>query len=238
MSVSAHLQLHTACQYLLSDTEGALLYNNLEEKGGKIETLTQLPDQAKASWSWAQNTVQLDASLLENIPNMLGYLAFELSNAAQTSVFQQIASDSSLSLDDRVRQIEAWEYQSAIRAHHLVHRILGPDVDFDLKYLCDSFDTHYLLQQLSGHSKILAEKCQKPGEIYTGTPGFQNLTKEQKDCLYGLLYYSARSQCPEHQGMVPLMIANLSRLAEQDPAYKKLWDIWTSTDHTHTQLSP
>lgn len=219
---------------LNDDLEGKELLKAFSSLGGTIRIL-DAGAGVKGRWDWESKQLELNSSVLTRPANALTYLVFELFNAFQTSKFEEIASNKSFTLDERVEQVERLEHASALKAKELGFRLFGKDVEFDFKYVSEDFSQYYLAQQLSNHSGRVAAKCAKKDEEYIGTSGLKNLDQKGKDYLYALLFHAVRmGESSEDANRFSQILSAITQLASIDNTCQKVLSIWNGLDSNNS----
>ncbi len=131
-----------------------------------------------ASANPAHDTIALDPSLFQGAtPSSFAVESalFELVNLSQKSYFQSLVNRiDKLDPDEFVKDYEHIEYQTALICKRILQKKLAPDQwdAYPLVYTTDSFQLHYLIQQLSGHSQKIYERYKdrfSTNETYCGS---------------------------------------------------------------------
>ena len=136
----------------------------LEVIRGQIDHF-QIKDTSFSHWDWQDKTLYLSIKEKDESDQIQTYL-FELHNAAHTSKFIDLGErEETLGANAYVKQIEEVEYSSA-KLTQIRLEILAANFEFDIEKsafeaLYPSFELHYLFQQVSGHSQIIASRYQK-----------------------------------------------------------------------------
>lgn len=153
----------------------------------------KIENNSFSHWDWQDKTLYLSADEVGESDQIQTYL-FELHNAAHTSKFKDLGErEKTLGADAYVKQFEEVEYDSA-KFTQMRLEILADSFEFDLdqstfKALYPSFELHYLFQQVSGHSQIIADRYQKRHPTmphYKGTWKFP-LDPQSKEILKNAL---------------------------------------------------
>ncbi|MCP5505974.1 MAG: hypothetical protein H7A38_03725 [Chlamydiales bacterium] len=126
-----------------------------------------------ANWSWDTKEIKLHPTLEKDPEKLLFFLLFELCNAARTSEFKAIKATN---VEDFVEAVERVEYASSLEATRILGSRRFPQFD--------SFEHHYLYQQLQGHSERIAKE-NFPHLEYHGS--ISSLSKQEKAVLLACL---------------------------------------------------
>lgn len=198
----------------------------------------------KALWILKSRTVKIDTSVLKKSEaNIIAYIVFELINASKTTDFKAIIANVN-DVENFVRSIEQVEYNNGLSTKKIVSKIVGTEADFDFKHICPTFDLHYALDQIKGHSERLA-KTFFPSNEYRGTLAYplKELDRTSKEVLYELFQLKvectagpkgiSKSKSPNFEDFVNA----LSERAKTDPAkYKKAYECSKALFHKSPHL--
>lgn len=150
------------------------------------------------SWNPEERSLTLQRPNGDQVA-LLQTLIFELHNALREVEIHPIWKKAERGEVDKelfVRSIEAWEHENLLRAERLVRQ--GIEAGQLPKELSidpfEDFETHYMLQQISGHSQRYAEAydqiVQRPVASYCGTlPTLPHYSPSEEETIHRYLYW-------------------------------------------------
>jgi hypothetical protein len=137
---------------------------------GSVACVYSIPDRRMIVW----NKPALEATPL---PTVIFWTLFEQLNVQKADRFHEIQDQfrfGSISLDQAVEEIEQEEYMNALEAKALMLQAMknktieASEEQFDV--VASDFHTHYLLQQLQGHSHRIATRlAPTSSSVYGGS---------------------------------------------------------------------
>lgn len=157
---------------LISKQAGKDLFQSVLERFKALSVVWDSSAQP-ARWSWKTEEIKLHPSLEKDPEKLQFFLIFELCNASRTHEFKAIQASNS---EDFVEAVERIEYASLLETIRILATSRVP-------YL-ESFDEHYLFQQLQGHSARIAQEYH-PRAVYKGK--ISSLNDQEKKILLACL---------------------------------------------------
>lgn len=177
---------------VISIKEGLELLKQVTEKGPfKIAYHSQEVEGVGGLWNGADRILILNKNYGGSYPELLQTLIIELNNALTDDKIHYIwqeASSGRIDKEEFVKRIEAWEHQNLLAARHIIEQGIqqGAFPRESAIFAFNNFDTHYMLQQIGGHSQRYANDFDKvcpPNRqtFYRGTLPFQEKLSEHQE---------------------------------------------------------
>ena len=156
-----------------------------------------------ASCDFNERSIALDPLLFESktgnaFPKALQFYLFELANLSQAKEFKSLIDRvDHLTPDKFVEEYEQLEHQSALKAKEILRRCLPKQEgsQYSMTRVPENFETHYLVQQLSGHSQEIWERYADlfpPNSFYYGT--WNSVAEDEKPILFALIDFKSRME--------------------------------------------
>ncbi len=153
----------------------------------------------KAMWLNGPRKIVLERGASRQPGSLLSHLLFELMNALSEDQFLELcdlALDGQIDCDSYVEAVERIEYRNMIRADAIIEKglslgIFPPAPKWEI---IDDFATHYKIQQLAGHSPLIAREYQEMRgrrhfSPYRGTvQNLKQMSRREKESQIESLY--------------------------------------------------
>lgn len=197
----------------------------LVDQVGKIQIKIADCEGHPAKWCWGDKTIKLDPKLHRSQADLIASLVFELFNALQTAALEK-AVETSSDVEKVVCSIEKIEYNSALLTNAAMKLIRVGDSEHDFSHVSSTFNIHYALNQISGHSEWLA-KAYCPDQKFKGTfpIPLSELTQESRQLIGHLIRAkelgSQKIVCGKKVGFEDYIDA-LKQKAGSNDTYKKV----------------
>lgn len=149
-----------------------------------------------AAWLSSTREISIDGRNYEDQGKPLCYLLFELHNAISEPKYQKLyemALNGGIGCDSYVEAVEKIEHENMINTVAILEKgisygVFPQSARWEIIY---DFATHYKIQQLTGHSLLIAKEYQdiKKGSAYRGTiQGLQKMSQREKMSWAEFLY--------------------------------------------------
>lgn len=193
--------------------EAMSLLEKVQKEGPiRIELISYETMDFEALWNSETRTIILNNKKQRSLGDTICSILFELHNASTDKYLNSIfnmASQGKIEKNDYVARIEKMEHSNALNTCALIKKgvergIFPPDTVWNIY---EDFDSHYMIQQLFGHSQWLADNFDYLAPInrrvrYKGTlSNWESITeKDRKDYLrYITIKNKLVSQSPEER---------------------------------------
>jgi len=157
----------------------------------KLEVVAMPNEQFEAFWDSTHRVIRINQAKQPELGSLITSILFELHNAASDPHFRQLyhqAKSGQLNKERYVEKVERMEHQNALNTCTILQKgirlgYFPKEADWSI---LRSFDDHYKLQQLHGHSQWIANNFDmmfpsRQRESYIGTvPQIATLTQQDK----------------------------------------------------------
>ena len=191
--------LGEAIQFIKAAPESAALYNHVERQGAVQFLYHEMEDcPFNALWDSEERLIIVNASKVKTIGKLVSSILFELHNAKSDHTLKQLAQQAENGAIDKetyVHSIEEIEYKNIVNAARIIRIAIGHGLFPSDSWIHTfyTFDNHYKLQQIFGHSQWLADQYDLlnpsgKGQPYYGTlPNLNHMNSTDKQTLLHFL---------------------------------------------------
>ncbi len=167
-------ELENAATVLVRLPEAKQLLETIN-KEGPVGLILDPAAEAGAYWDSYNRRIGINLEMCRNDGVIINCILFELHNAANDKKlrnFTNLAAKGKISKEAYVEAIEKIEHENAVSASRLLRKgieenIYPPQAKWSV---FSSFEDHYLVQQLTGHSLFIAERYDQMNRGRKTTP--------------------------------------------------------------------
>lgn len=203
---------HPIAEKALSSLKQLPEFNELVKKTEshgaiKLEVVSMPNEPFEAFWDSTYRVIRINQAKEPTLGSMITSILFELHNASSDPHFKQLyhqVKSGYLNKERYVEKVERMEHQNALNTCTILQKgvRLGhfpKDADWSI---LRSFDDHYKLQQLHGHSQWIAQNFDhlfpsRNREVYLGTiPQITTMSEQDKNDMMRYLSIKDELESP------------------------------------------